>query len=406
MRTSKPEDVGLSSTRLARINELMQDYIDQNKLAGLITMVARQGKVAHFERFGLMDIEANKPMQFDTIFRLYSMTKPITSVAVLMLYEEGHFQLCDTVSKFIPEFKEGKVYVATTGADLALTDLERQITIRDLLTHTSGLDSGFGEDQPLETLYQEVEADSDRLDITLQERVHKLAKLPLLHQPGRAWRYGWSYDVLAYLVEVISDMSFDTFLQQRIIEPLGIQDMSFYVPEEKIERFSTLYGPAEDGGLEVIEGPASYENSRPQYPISGGTGLVSTAPDYVRFAQMLLNGGELDGTRLLSRKTVELMTMNQLHGELMPIAIDPDPDWVLHGYGYGLGVEVLMNVAQSGILGSEGSFGWGGYATTHFWVDPKEALIGLIMAQFAPVGYYPIHKQFKVLTYQAVFDTA
>ena len=249
-----------------------------------------------------------------------------------------------------------------------------------------------------------MEADSDRLDITLQERVQKLAKLPLLHQPGRAWRYGRSYDVLAQLVEVISGRPFDTFLRQRIFEPLGTEDMGFYVPEQKIVRLSTLYGPAEDGGLEIAEGPASCENSRLRYPISGGTRLVSTAPDYMRFAQMLLNGGELDGTRLLSRKTAELMTMNHSPGELMPIAIAPDPDWVLDGYGYGLGVEVLTSLAQSGILGSKGSFGWSGYATTHFWVDPEEALIGLIMAQFVPAGYYPIYKQFKVLTYQAIFD--
>jgi len=247
-----------------------------------------------------------------------------------------------------------------------------------------------------------VKADSDRLDITLQERVHKLAKLPLLHQPGRAWRYGWSYNVLAYLVEVISDISFDAFLQQRIIEALGIEDMGFYVPEEKIERFSTLYGPAVDGGLEVIEGPAAYENSRPQYPVSGATGMVSIAPDYMRFAQMLLNGGELDGARLLGRKTVELMTVNRLPADLVPIAVMPDD--IMNGYGYGLGFSVLMHVPQSEVQSSEGSFGWAGYATTHFWVDPRQELIGLIMAQFAPIGYYPVYDQFRVLCYQAIFD--
>lgn len=405
MRTSKPEDVGLSSARLGRINKLMQGYVDQNKLAGMVTMVARRGRVAHFERLGMMDIEANKPMQLDTIFRIRSMTKPITAVAVMILYEEGHFQLYDPVSEFIPAFKGGKVYVGTTEAGLELTDLEREITIRDLLTHTSGLESGFGEDQPLAAFYAELEADlfgapMDRPGSTLQERVQKLAKIPLLHQPGCAWRYGWSYDVLAHLAEVISGTPFDTFLRQRIFEPLGIQDTGFQLPEENIERFSVLYGAAEQGGLEVVQGPN--QNWRTQYPISGSTGLLSSAPDYMRFAQMLLNGGELDGARLLGRKTVELMTVNHLPRALLPIKVDPADVWN-RGSGYGLGFKVLIDVAESGFLGSQGEYGWGGFATTRFWIDPREELIGLIMAQFVPV-FSRVLDEFKVLTYQAIED--
>jgi CubicO group peptidase (beta-lactamase class C family) len=405
MKTSPPEDVGLSSTRLNRIHKVMRGYVDQNQLAGLITMLARRGQVAHFERFGMMDIEGIKPMQCDTIFRIRSMTKPITAVAVMILYEEGHFQLYDPVSEFIPAFKDGQVYVGKTEAGLELADLEREITIRHLLTHTSGLESGFGEDQPLAALYAELEADlfgapMDRPGNTLRERVQKLTKIPLLHQPGRAWRYGWSYEVLAHLVEVISGSSFDAFLQQRIFEPLGMEDTGFYVPQEKLERFAVLYGAAEQGGLQIIEGPQ--QNWRTEYPISGSTGLVSTATEYMRFAQMLLNGGELDGKRLLGRKTVELMTMNQVPGELVPIAVMPEH--IMNGYGYGLGFSILMNVPQSEVLSSEGSFGWAGYATTHFWVDPSQELIGLIMAQFAPPGYYPVYDQFRVLCYQAIVD--
>jgi CubicO group peptidase (beta-lactamase class C family) len=405
MKTSPPEDVGLSSTTLNRIHKVMQGYVDQNKLAGLITMLARRGRVAHFERFGMMDIEANKPMQLDTIFRIRSMTKPITAVAVMMLYEEGHFQLYDPLSEFIPAFKGGQVYAGTTEARIELADLEREISIRHLLTHTSGLDSGFGQDQPLAAMYAELQADlfgapKTGAGSTLQERVQKLAKIPLLHLPGRAWRYGWSYEVLAHLVEVISGISFDAFLQQRIFEPLGMVDTGFYVPQGKRERFAVLYGAAEQGGLQIIEGPS--QNWRTRYPISGSTGLVSTASDYMRFAQMLLDGGELDGQRLLGRKTVEFMTVNQLPAELLPIAVIPEH--IMNGYGYGFGVSVLMKVPPSEVLSSKGSFGWPGYATTHFWVDPRQELVGLIMAQFAPLGYYPVYDQFRVLCYQAIVD--
>lgn len=400
MQTSRPEEAGLSSARLGRMSQVMQSYVDQNKLAGLVAMLARRGRLVYSACFGVMDVQAGKPMQPDTIVRLRSMTKPITAVAVMMLYEEGHFQLADPVSRFIPEFKGGQALAGQSERGLELVDLEREITIHDLLIHTSGLASGFGEDQPLEALYQEVDADSDRLDITLQDLVHKLASLPRLHQPGRAWRYGWSYAVLGHLVEVISGMPFDAFLRHRVFEPLDMPDTSFRVPGEKTGRFATLYGPAEEGGLAVVEGPG--QNWKTAYPISGTTGLVSTAHDYMRFAQMLLNGGELEGARLLGRKTVELMTLNHVPAELLPIA--PLPDSVLHGYGYGLGVAVLMDVAQARAVGTEGSFGWGGYASTDFWVDPREELVGLIMAQFAPLGYYPLTEKFQVLAYQAMVD--
>ena len=389
----RPEEVGFSPTRLSRIGKAMQNYVDQKRFSGVVTLVARRGRIVHFESFGMMDIETNKPMQLDTIFRIYSMTKPITSVAVMMLYEEGRFQLNDPVSRFIPEFKHAKVFVRMTESGPELADLERDVTIWHLLTHTSGLSYGSDPDLPVDAMYQEAQV--FRPDETLGEGVRKLAKLPLAHQPDSIWQYSYSTDVLAYLVEVLSGMPFDAFLKQRILEPLGMDDTGFYVPEEKIDRFATVYGPTEKDGLEVLETPATSEYSRPRRLVQGGTGLVSTTIDYMRFSQMLLNRGELDGTRLLGRKTVELMTTNHMPSELLPLSWD-----VLQGFGFGLGFGVLMNVPQSKCIGSEGTFLWGGRFTTLFWVDPREELIGLLMPSTSNMAFAFL--DFIVLTYQAI----
>ncbi len=415
MNTVTPEEVGFSASRLSRIGTWMQGYIDQNKLAGTIAMVARCGKVAYLERFGMMDLEAAKPMQFDTIFRIYSMTKPVTSVALMMLYEEGRFQLHDPVLRFIPEFADVKVFAGATEEGFGVTELEREITIWHLLTHTAGLTYDFSEDSPVDAMYRETEIFSPLgvLQVPLQEMIQRLVKLPLTHQPGTAWRYSMATDVLGYLIEVISGMSLDVFFEDKILKPLGMEDTDFYVPEAKLDRFAAMYGPStplrtgsgqaptENGGIELLDAPATSPYSKPTRFLPGGVGLVSTAPDYMRFAQMLLNGGELDGTRLLGRKTVELMTINHLPDELIPIQVQP---YTLHGYGFGLGFHVLVNVAQTGRLGSEGEFGWGGAAETSFFVDPKEQLIGLLLTQLMPSLYYPIRDEFKVLVYQALVD--
>lgn len=398
MDTIAPEKVGFSTDRLGRIHPVMQAYVDQKKLPGVITLVSRRGKVVHFERFGLMDIESNKPMQADTIFRIYSMTKPITSVAMMMLYEEGRFQLDDPISKFIPAFADVKVFGKTNDGKIKLSDLEREITIHDLMTHTSGLTYASLEASPVAAMYQE--AGLLNRERTLQENIQELVKLPLVNQPGTVWRYSVSTDVLGHLVELIADMPFDAFLEQWIFAPLHMTDTGFYVPKEKIDRFAALYSPADNGRLELTDPPATGEYSKPPSLFSGGGGLVSTTTDYVQFAQMVLNGGELDGTRLLGRKTIEFMTTNHIPDQLMPLQVAHD--WVLHGYGYGLGFGVIMNVAQSQVLGSSNTYGWGGAASTHFWIDPKEELLGVIMTQFSPIYYYPIEQQFKVLTYQAM----
>lgn len=381
----------------------MQGYIEQKKLAGTIAMVARYGKVAYLERFGMMDLEAAKPMQFDTIFRIYSMTKPITSVALMMLYEEGQFQLHDPVSKFIPEFAEVKVLASATQEGFEVAELEREITIWHLLTHTAGLTYDFFEDSPVDAMYREAEILSPLgiLKMPLQEMIQRLVRLPLTHQPGTAWRYSMAIDVLGYLIEVISGMSLDVFLEQKILKPLGMEDTDFYVPEAKLGRFAAMYSPTENGGIELLDAPATSPYAKPTRCLSGGVGLISTASDYIRFAQMLLNGGELDGTRLLGRKTIELMTANHLPDELIPIQLQPH---TLYGCGFGLGFRVLVNAAQAGLLASEGEFGWGGAASTSFFVDPEERLIGLLLTQLMPSRYYPIRNEFKVLVYQALVD--
>ena len=405
MNIVAPEKVGVSSARLNRIDKAMQSYVDERKLAGLITMIARRGQVDHFECFGMMDIEADKSMQPDTIFRIYSMTKPITSVAVMMLYEQGDFQLKDPVSRFIPGFKDVRVFVNATESGLELAEPEREVTMQDLLTHTSGLVYGDPEGSPVEVAVWQADREAKKVtpDETLEEWIQRLVRLPLAHQPGSKWHYSVSTSVLGYVVEVISGLAFDAFLEQRIFAPLGIVDTGFYVPQEKIGRLAAVYGPAEGGGLQVIDAPETSEYSRPKRFLSGGGGLVSTASDYMRFAQMLLNGGELNGVRLLSRETVELMTTNHLPDELIPIQLGPLTS-SLKGHGFGFGFAVITNVAQCGMLGSEGAFWWGGAANTFFWVDPREKLIGLIMPQFMPAGQYPIQREFQELCYRAIVD--
>ena len=387
---TKPEKVGLSSTRIERINTIMQNYVDEGKLAGVVTMVARRGKVVHFERFGVMDVETRKPMQLDTIFRIYSMSKPITSVAVMMLYEESRFQLNDPVSKYIPDFKKVKVFIKETKDGLELADSEREITIRDLLSHTAGLSYGWDDDPPINEMYDE--ADLFNREGTIRDLVEKLTKLPLLYQPGTKWHYSVSVDVLGYFVEVISGKPFDKFLEERIFNPLGMKDTAFFVPEESWDRFPTSYEPDENGGIKVRDAASTSRYLKPTSFFGGGGGLVSTAEDYMRFCQMLLNGGEFDGTRLLGRKTVELMTMNHIPEEIGP------------GVGFGLGFSVVMDVAKTEELGSVGRYGWGGAAYTHFFIDPKEELIGVFMTQLRKYDGYTTREEYKVSIYQSIVD--
>jgi CubicO group peptidase (beta-lactamase class C family) len=411
---TSPEEVGLSSERLARIRPAVGKHIGDDKIAGAVTLVARRGKVVHLECVGLMDRESNKPMQPDTIFRIYSMTKPITCVALMMLYEQGRFQVFDPVFKFIPAFNDLKVYAGGAGSDIKLVDLQRPLTVRDLLTHTSGLTYHFLEYSQVEEMYRERRVASLK---PLSGFVADLLELPLAFQPGTTWRYSVAHDVVAHLVEIMSNRSLDVFLQESLFEPLGMVDTGFYVPEGKLDRLASMYGSvgidqsdttatkwygdAEAGVNRRLAGPEDSLQSKRHNVLRGGSGLVSTASDYWRFCQMLLNKGELDGKRYLSRKAVELMTTNHLPPELTPFEIG---GVYSPGYGYGLGVDVLMDVGQCQSVGSEGAYSWGGAATTSFWVDPKEELIGIQMAQFQPSGFHLIAADFKVMAYQSIVD--
>jgi len=324
------------------------------------------------------------------------MTKPITSVALMMLFEQGLVRLTDPVAKFIPEFGKVMVLVGQDG----LTDLEREITIQDLLRHTAGLSYGGYEDthDPIDKLYDQV--DLTPPDITNKEMVRRITELPLANQPGQAWRYSVATDVVGHVVEVISDMSLGEFFEEKIFKPLGMADTAFTVPLEKVDRLATLYGKTDEDPLGLIDVATGgdYFNTRLEL---GGAGLVSTAADYLRFAQLVLNKGELDGVRLLGPKTVELMTANHLPPALLPMAMGEEQ---MPGLGFGLGFSVMMDVAQSGWMGSVGLHGWGGWASTHFWVDPEEQLIGILMLQYIPSGTYPIRTDFRTLVYQALVE--
>ena len=373
-----PEEVGVSAERLERIRPVMQDYVDKGNLPGFLTVVARRGKIVHFETIGMRDVENKKPIEPDTIFRIYSMSKPITSVAVMMLYEEGKFQLTTPVSKFIPEFENMKVY---NEDQTEISEAKEEVTIKHLLMHTAGLTYGWG-DKPVDERYKELKIFEDGSG--LADMVKKLGDIPLVHEPGERWTYGVSTDVLGYFVEVVSGMPFEAFLQTRLFGPLGMVDTAFSVPPEKRDRFAALYSPTKEDGLERV-GKAALSNDDFTFFPSGGGGLVSTAADYMRFSQMLLNGGELDGVRILGKKTVELMRYPH------------HDDW------FGLGFAVVTDKEPPDILESMGSFSWGGAAATTFWIDPQEKLIGLLMTQLFN-NPYPFHQQFRVLTYQSLTE--
>lgn len=397
--SGSPEKAGFSRERFDRIAPFMQKYVDEGKVAGLITMVARRGTLVHFETYGVVDVETKQPMERDTIFRIYSMTKPVTSVALLVLYEEGRFALRDPVGKFIPELANLKVYAGGPKESPQIVDPERPITILDLMTHTAGLTYGLFSNTPVDELYKEVDPISR--GGTLEGMIGKLAGLPLLHHPGGPWHYSVATDVLGRLVEVISGQRFDVFLAERLFGPLKMKDTGFYVSEGQRHRFASMHFVTEKGDLIRDDTAWTKEFDNPPSFLSGGGGLVSTATDYLRFTTMLLNGGELDGVRILGRKTVTLMATNHLPDALVPISFET---WRMEGYGFGLGVAVRVDPAASAELGSVGMYSWGGFANTYFWIDPEEELIAILMSQFTPFGHYPLRARFQTLVYQALED--
>jgi CubicO group peptidase (beta-lactamase class C family) len=403
METVAPESVGLSASRLQRIDHAMQGYIDRGQLAGLVTVLLRRGQVAHCGVYGQMDLAAGKPMREDAIFRIFSMTKPLTSLAVLMLYEAGAFHLQYPISIFIPGFADLKVLKNQMEINSEQVPLARPITIHDLLTHTSGLGYGLDALTPVDALF--LQTRMLRMDETLAEKIQRIFQFPLHHQPGLRYTYSIGTDVLGRLVEIVSGMSLNEFFRQRIFEPLGMKDTDFYVPAEKLDRLATLYTPGPDGKLADMRSLVS-ENlphfmtgqwvDKEQKPLffSGGGGLVSTTADYLRFGMMLRNKGELDGVRLVSRKTIELMTSPHLR---------PD-QFFINGASFGLGFTVMTSPAQAQMLGSIGAFEAGGAASTNFWFDPQEDLMGLLMVQYASYTPSMVGMDFKVFAEQAIMD--
>ena len=416
MKAINPEKLGLSKEKLmAMENFFKEKYIQNGKLAGIQTLVARKGKVVHFKSTGLRDVENNKKIEKDTIFRIYSMTKPITSVALMQLFEQGLFQLADPVSKFLPEFKNPKVFLSGSFPHFMTSPAEREITIRDLLTHTAGLTYGFHYRTNVDHAYRKVWSGprGDNTDFSfppldLENFSKSIASLPLEFSPGDKWNYSVATDICGRLVEVLSDMTLDAYFSKYIFKPLKMKDTSFYVPKNKLSRFAACYERTPKEYLKLQDsGDAKSGYSSMPLHLSGGGGLVSTTEDYFNFCQMLLNGGLFEGKRLLSRKTIELMTSNHLPGNQDMVTMGSEGSFSeirYKGVGFGLGFGVNIDLADTQNSGSVGSYNWGGAASTFFWVDPKEELICILMTQLMPSGYYPIRMQMQSMVYSSFID--
>ncbi len=393
--TARPEAVGLSSARLERIDRLMAEYVEQGRLVGAVTLIARKGKVAHLGAHGWLDPASEKPLPVDAVFRIASQTKAVTSVAIMILLEEGRLLLDDPVSKLIPEFKDAKVAVPGSGRrarEYRVVPVARPITIRDLLTHTAGISYGDG---PAKAEYDAAGIRgwyfADKPE-PIGTYVKKLAGLPFDAQPGERWVYGFNTDILGHVVEVASGTSLEDFVAKRITGPLKMSDTHFFLPEDKANRFTPVYGVGKSGALELVEAAADNAYVKgPRRCASGGAGLLSTAEDYAKFLLMLLTGGEWGGVRVISPKSVELMTVDHV-GDLYG------------GQGFGLGFWITERLGRRGELGSVGSFGWGGAYHTTYWVDPAERLVAVFMTQLLPAGDLDVQAKFRSLVYQAIIN--
>jgi CubicO group peptidase (beta-lactamase class C family) len=408
------DGAGLDERRLERITEhLQQRYIDVGRIAGAQVAVARHGQVGYFRSFGARDLERGKPVEEDTIWRIYSMTKPITGVALMSLYERGLFQLDDRVSRFIPEWRGLKVKERDGGGNVRLVEPRREMTVRDLLMHTSGLALPGGRSLQ-EALSVENHKPGEPFapthrgpGATLETFCSQLAEQPLEFHPGTHWLYTISTDVCGRLVEILSGQRFDDYLRTTIFQPLGMEDTGFVVPDDKLDRFAASYRRDRSKQLTLVEEPQrSRYREQPSF-LSGGGGLVSTTADYLRFCQTLLNGGEIDGIRILGRKTVELMASNHLPGggDMRSFALPGGYGEVeFAGMGFGLTVAVAQEPAKTGVVGSPGEYMWGGAASTIFWIDPVEDLTVVFMTQFLPSGTFNFRGQLKSIVYAALAD--
>ena len=408
-----PKQAGLSAERLERITDhLNRSYIDNGKIAGCQVLLARHGHLAYFKSLGMMDRERKKATKEDTIFRLYSMTKPITSVALMTLYERGYFQLNDPVHRFVPEWRDQRVWISGQGASMETIRPNRPVSMRDMLCHTGGLTYGAAlvalgapdSGHPVDKVYAEIGVRRDRGE-TLDQFVKKLGRVPLRYQPGERWMYSLSTDVCGGLVEIISGKRFDKFLKDEIFDPLEMKDTSFVVEGSKLPRFAANYRRGPDKKLELIDDPEkSTYLSEPTF-LSGGGGLTGTTIDYWRFCEMLRRGGELDGARILGPRTIDLMHENHLKDgkDLTDLAIAAFSETANEGVGFGLGFATVLDTVKSGSIAA-GDYYWGGAASTIFWVDQKEDLVLVFMTQLMPSGSFNFRGQLKSLIYSAIVE--
>ncbi len=419
MDITNPESVGVSSERLTRVTEWLNEQVNSERLAGCSVLFSRRGKITYFQTSGNSEVETEKPFAEDSIVRIFSMSKPITTVAAMMLYEEGHFQLDDPVSKFIPSFADMEVWQSGDISDTR--SAATQMTVKHLMTHTSGLTYGFMRVNAVDARYRALVESNDSM--TLKDWAEKVATIPLICDPGSQWNYSISSDLLGRLVEVWSGMSLQAFFRTRIFEPLEMTDTGFHVEEKNHDRFTAMYSPisgaglanvgstaaaniSREGGLKLQETASKSRYLSPATFFSGGGGLTSTMHDYAQFCQMFLNGGELNGKRLLSRKTVEYMRQNHLP-EGRDMAAMGQPVWSetsYDGIGFGLGGAVVLDPVTAQTITSKGEFHWGGAASTFFWIDPLEELYVVFLTQLIPSSTYPIRRELRARIYQTLID--
>ena len=409
-----PDIAGFARERLERITEhLERNYIEPGKIAGCQTLVARHGQVAYSRSLGYMDRERQRPMAEDTIFRVFSMTKPITSVALMTLYEQGYFQINDPVHRYIPEWRDMRVYVSGEGDSIETRRPARPMTFRHILSHQSGLSYGGGLAQLVDARVKLHPADEAYVSAgvqrgsgeTLRSFVEKLAQVPLRFDPGDRWMYSYSTDVCGYLVEAISGKPFDEYLQEVIFDPLGMRDTGFFVRPENAHRLAANYRRAADKSLRLIDDPETSAYLRRPSFLSGGGGLTSTTSDYLRFCEMLRRGGELDGARIIGSRTLRLMTQNHLTGgrDLTAMAVGAFSETAYEGVGFGLGFAMTLDDVASGSIAA-GDYYWGGAASTIFWVDPREDLVAIFMTQLIPSATFNFRGQLKNIIYSAIVD--
>ncbi len=392
-----PERMGFSPVKLQELENHFQGYVEANKLAGLTTLVARNGKLVHLKAYGVANKETGSAMRQDSVFRVYSMTKPITGVAMMMLWEEGRYKLDDPVSKYLPAFRDQKVFVGLHEDGKFQTEpAAREMTIRDLMRHTSGLTYGLFADTPVDRAYRGAGLFAEETD--LKTLVDKLAEQPLLYHPGQAWVYSLATDVQGRLIEVLSGKSLDAFFEDRIFKPLGMVDTGFQVRPDQMDRFVEIYAIDTEKGLTAYRGDMFTDFTKMPALLSGGGGLVSTTMDYFRFAQMLANGGAYNNTRLLKASSVEMMRKDQLPDNLAGIAGGKQ------GLGFGLNVAVVKDIEKAGGKGRNGEYFWGGMANTLFWIDPEEQVVAMMMTNILPSGLYPLRKDMRRLVYDALAE--